>query len=133
MSICRYTNAQLYDSVRGSIVLHNESRAINDGKAVEIFKALSNQTRVSILQMLKEPETHFSIQAHVIKEEGFAGGVCVSDICKKIGLSQSTTSQYLSILQQSGLVEMKRIGQWTYYRRNEETIKQFEQFISAQL
>jgi DNA-binding transcriptional ArsR family regulator len=106
---------------------------MNAAKAVEIFKALSNQTRVRILQMLKEPEIHFSIQAHVMKEEGFVGGVCVSDICTEIGLSQSATSQYLSILQQSGLVEMKRIGKWTYYRRNEETIQQLEQFIKTQL
>ncbi|WP_191560449.1 ArsR/SmtB family transcription factor [Metabacillus idriensis] len=106
---------------------------INDEQAVEIFKALSNQIRVNILQMLKEPDNNFSPQVHVIKEKGFDGGVCVSDICSKVGLSQSTTSQYLSILLQSGLVEMKRIGQWTYYRRNEETIKQFEKYIGLKI
>ncbi|MBP1157302.1 ArsR family transcriptional regulator [Paenibacillus sp. PvR098] len=109
------------------------NKSMDDKKAVEIFKALSNQTRVSMLQMLKDPKTFLSTQAHVIKEEGFEGGVCVSDIVKKTGISQSTTSQYLSILQQSGLVEMRRIGQWTYYRRNEETIRQFEQYISLHL
>ncbi len=79
--------------------------------------------------MLKEPDNNFSPEAHVIKEKDFDGGVCVSDIRSKVGLSQSTTSQYLSILLQSGMVEMKRIGQWTYYRRNEETIKQLEKYI----
>lgn len=44
---------------------------INDEQAVEIFKALSNQIRVNILQMLKEPDNNFSPQAHVIKEKGF--------------------------------------------------------------
>jgi DNA-binding transcriptional ArsR family regulator len=106
---------------------------MTDEKAVEIFKALSNQTRVRILQMLKDPEKNFSTEAHVIKEGEFIGGVCVSDIHKNSGISQSTTSQYLSILQQSGLLEMKRIGQWTYYRRNEETIKQFEHYIRSKL
>ena len=106
---------------------------INDEQAVEIFKALSNQIRVSILQMLKEPDNNFSPETHVIKEKEFDGGVCVSDIRSKVGLSQSTTSQYLSILLQSGLVEMKRIGQWTYYRRNEETIKQFEKYIGLKI
>lgn len=103
---------------------------IKDEQAVEIFKALSNQIRVNILQMLKEPDNNFSPQAH---KKGFDGGVCVSDIRSKVGLSQSTTSQYLSILLQSGLVEMKRIGQWTYYRRNEETIKQFEKYIGLKI
>ncbi|WP_404409672.1 ArsR/SmtB family transcription factor [Jeotgalibacillus malaysiensis] len=106
---------------------------INDEQAVEIFKALSNQTRVNILQMLKEPEHNFSTQAHVIKEQDFEGGVCVSDIRSTVGLSQSTTSQYLSILLQSGLVESKRIGQWTYYRRNEETIKNLEKYIGLKI
>lgn len=113
--------------------MNRESNMINDEQAVEIFKALSNQIRVNILLMLKEPDINFSPQAHVIKENGFDGGVCVSDIHNKVGLSQSTTSQYLSILLQSGLVEMKRIGQWTYYRRNEETIKQFEKYISLKI
>ncbi|OES45867.1 ArsR/SmtB family transcription factor [Domibacillus iocasae] len=106
---------------------------MNDEKAVEIFKALSNQTRLNILQMLKDAETNFSAQAHVIKEADFEGGVCVSDIHKKTGTSQSTTSQYLSILLQSGLLESKRIGQWTYYRRNEEMIKQFYHYIGLNL
>lgn len=113
--------------------MNQELHGMSDQKAVEIFKALSNQTRVSIVQMLKDPETNFSKQAHVVKEEGFEGGVCVSDIREKAGISQSTTSQYLSILLQSGLLEMKRIGQWTYYRRNEETIKRFEQYIGLNI
>lgn len=113
--------------------MNRESNLINDEQAVEIFKALSNQIRVNILLMLKEPDNNFSPQSHVIKEKGFDGGVCVSDIHSKVGLSQSTTSQYLSILLQSGLVEMKRIGQWTYYRRNEDTIKQFEKYISLKI
>lgn len=113
--------------------MNQESNMIKDEQAVEIFKALSNQIRVNILQMLKEPDTNFSPQAHVINEKGFDVGVCVSDIRSKVGLSQSTTSQYLSILLQSGLVEMKRIGQWTYYRRNEETIKQFEKYIGLKI
>ncbi|WP_209852031.1 ArsR/SmtB family transcription factor [Paenibacillus sediminis] len=106
---------------------------MTDEQAVEIFKALSNQTRVNILQMLKNPNVHFGTQAHIVKEEGFEGGICVSDIRSKTGISQSTTSQYLAILQQSGLLETKRIGQWTYYRRNEETIRQFEQYIRERL
>ena len=113
--------------------MNQELERLDDEQAVEIFKALSNQTRVSILQMLKDPDHHFSTQAHIIKDEGFEGGICVSDIRSKTGISQSTTSQYLSVLLQSGLVEMKRIGQWTYYRRNEKTIKLFEKYIGMNI
>lgn len=110
-----------------------EKQVLNDEKIVDMFKALSNATRLKVLQMLKEPEKNFPTQVHIHKGEDFSGGVCVGDIRDKIGLGQSTTSQYLSLLQQSGLLEMKRIGQWTYYRRNEEVIKQLESYIEKKL
>lgn len=111
----------------------NNQPTLNDAKWVEIFKALSNVTRLKILQLLKEPEKNFPPQAHILKGEKFQGGVCVGDIRDRINLGQSTTSQYLSLLQQSGLLEAQRIGQWTYYRRNEEMIKQLEDFTGKSL
>ncbi|PWG78481.1 ArsR/SmtB family transcription factor [Pararcticibacter amylolyticus] len=91
---------------------------------LEIFKALSNKTRLEILQWLKEPETHFPVQ-----EEG----VCVGLIQKKAGLTQSTISEYLSILQRAGLVEATRVGQWTYYKRNEQAFEKLKELISTTL
>lgn len=82
---------------------------------VEIFKALSNKTRLQILTWLKEPEVSFPSQA----EFGFDDGVCVGQIQQKTGLTQSTVSEYLSVLQRAGLVQSTRRGQWTYYKRNE--------------
>ncbi|QLK09324.1 Transcriptional regulator, ArsR family (plasmid) [Priestia megaterium] len=110
-----------------------EQQMIDESKFIDMFKALSNTTRVKILKMLKEPQKNFPPQVHVHKGDDFSGGVCVGNIRDKIELGQSTTSQYLSLLQQSGLLEMKRIGQWTYYRRNEEMIKQLEKFIGKAL
>jgi DNA-binding transcriptional ArsR family regulator len=106
---------------------------MNDEKLVDLFKALSNATRLKIIQMLKEPETNFPPQVHIDKDDNFPGGICVTDIRDKVGLGQSTTSQYLSLLQKSGLLETKRIGQWTYYRRNEEVIKVLNRFMSENL
>jgi len=85
---------------------------------VEIFKALSNKTRLQILNWLKDPELNFPDQVEI----GFGMGVCVGQIQKKAGLTQSTVSEYLSTLQRAGLVKSRRIGQWTYYQRNEESI-----------
>jgi DNA-binding transcriptional ArsR family regulator len=62
---------------------------------LEIFKALSNKTRLDILNWLKEPEASFPDQEPV----GFQHGVCVGQIQQKAGLTQSTVSEYLSILQ----------------------------------
>ncbi len=50
--------------------------------------------------------------------------VCVGLIEEKIGLSQSTVSQYLMLLQQAALITTERRGQWTYCKRNEKAIKE---------
>ena len=83
---------------------------------LDIFKALSNRTRLDILKGLKDPENHFPPQDE--------GGV---------GLSQSTVSDYLATLQRAGLVEVRRIGQWTYYKRNEAAISALAEFIGKEL
>ena len=89
---------------------------------LEIFKALANENRLRILHWLKHPEQHFPPHKEV---QGFDNGVCVAFIQAKLNLSQAATSQYLTILQKAGLVIPTRIGKWTYYRRNEETLAHF--------
>lgn len=67
---------------------------------IDVFKALSNETRLNILQWLKEPEKHFPKQgAHLPKEVSYKGGVCVGDIQEKAKVSQSTVSSYLNMMQ----------------------------------
>lgn len=90
---------------------------------IEIFKALSNETRLSIIEWLKEPEKNFPPQGgHFDDVVDLKGGVCVGSIRDKAGISQSTVSHYLDMLQKAGLLLSKRHGKWTYYRRNEETL-----------
>ena len=89
---------------------------------LEIFKALANENRLRILHWLKHPEQHFPPHKEV---QGFDNGVCVAFIQAKLNLSQAATSQYLTILQKASLVIPTRIGKWTYYRRNEETLARF--------
>lgn len=91
-----------------------------------IIKALSNKKRLQILEWLKDPEGNFPPHTEV---DGFEFGVCVGSIQDKLGLSQSTTSQYLSTLEKADLVISTRIGKWTYYRRNEEKFTEFAEFV----
>lgn len=94
------------------------------------FKALSNPVRLQILQGLKDPAASFPPQ-----DEGDINvdGVCVSSIQEGIGLSQSSTSSYLNLLQRAGLVTAKRRGQWTYYKRDEAGIRQLADLIGTRL
>ncbi len=97
---------------------------------LQILKAIDNEKRLQILSWLKEPEAHFPPHQEV---EGFEQGVCVAFIQEKSGLSQSTTSQYLGILEKAGLVIPTRIGKWTYYRRNEVAVSAFIDNIREKL
>jgi ArsR family transcriptional regulator len=102
----------------------------NDIEHNAIFKALSNETRLNILKWLGEPSKYFTNKDAILpKELNPKGGVCVGDIQKKTNLSQSTVSNYLAMLQKAGLLQSERHGQWTYYRRNEETIQHFVNYI----
>ncbi len=92
------------------------SRNIRDA-----LKALDNPTRLAILGWLKDPCRNFPGQ-EVDPEEV---GVRVSAIQERTGLSQSTVSLYLTALQRAQLVTSKRIGPWTYYKRNEENISSY--------
>ncbi|MCK8520470.1 ArsR family transcriptional regulator [Aquimarina sp. D1M17] len=86
---------------------------------VEVSKVLSNKIRVNILDWLKDMEANFPPQTNV---PDFNNGVCVCHIQDKTGLSQSTVSHYLTMMHKVDLVTATRIGKWTYYKRNEETI-----------
>jgi ArsR family transcriptional regulator len=88
---------------------------------IEALKALANPTRLDILNWLKDPKTNFPEQ----EVDPETVGVCVSIIQERTGLSQSTTSLYLTTLQRAHLVTSQRIGPWTYYKRHDENIDAF--------
>ncbi|MBF6171883.1 ArsR/SmtB family transcription factor [Nocardia blacklockiae] len=84
-------------------------------------KALANDTRLRILEWLKDPQAHFPDRAHEAAELG----VCVGLLQQKAGTSASTMSAHLAILQRAGFLCATRRGQWTYYRRDEARIRAF--------
>ncbi|MDV4177410.1 ArsR/SmtB family transcription factor [Rhizobium brockwellii] len=93
----------------------------------EIIKALAHPARMDILNWLKNPEEHFPSQEHPIEM-----GVCASQF-ERCGLSQSTVSAHLGTLHRAGLVTTKRVGQWIFYKRNEETIAAFLKQLTQDL
>jgi ArsR family transcriptional regulator len=86
---------------------------------LDVFKALSNPTRLQILAWLKTPEDYFPDQ-----QEPFITGICVGQIQKKTGMTQSTISENLSVMQRAGLLTSTLKGQWTFYKRNEAVFQE---------
>lgn len=107
---------------------------MDNKQALEIFKALSNDTRLNILEWLKNPKDNFPPQGiHLSDDIDLKGGVCCGSIYEKTGISQSTVSHYLDIMLKSGLVLSERHGKWTYFRRNEKVINEFTDFLKKSI
>ena len=69
----------------------------------QVFKALSDETRLRIMGLL------------IAGEE-----LCVCDIIAALDLPQSTVSRHLAYLRNSGLLEDRRQGVWMYYRISQD-------------
>lgn len=65
---------------------------------INIFKALSDETRLRILNLLFEQE------------------LCVCDIMETLQISQTKASRHLGYMKNAGLVNDKKQAQWVYYR-----------------
>lgn len=94
----------------------------------EVIKALAHPVRRNILHWLKTPEEYFADQEHPLEI-----GVCAGKIDQRTGLSQSTVSAHLATLQRAGLVTSKKVGQWHFFKRNEDAIQDFLRHISHEL
>ncbi|MBB4006285.1 ArsR/SmtB family transcription factor [Allorhizobium taibaishanense] len=93
----------------------------------DALKALSHPVRRQILQWLREPEKHFCSQAHPLEM-----GICAGQF-ERCGLSQSTVSAHLASLSKAGLITSHKVGQWIFYKRDEDAIAAFVSRLSARL
>jgi len=96
----------------------------------EILAALASPRRLQILEWLKDPRSHFPPQRDGDLVED---GVCVVFIADKLRVAQPTATTHLQALARAGLVTSKRVGQWTFYRRDEEAISRFKDRIRDDL
>ncbi len=96
----------------------------------EIFSALASPKRLQILEWLKDPVAHFPPQrdGDLVKD-----GVCVVFIADKLGVAQPTATTHLQTLARAGLVTSKRLGQWTFYKRDEKAIAALARQVRAEL
>ncbi len=64
---------------------------------VNVFKALSDPTRLRILLLLQH------------------GELCVCEVEEVLGMKQSRISRHLNILRNAGLIEARNVGRWVFY------------------
>ena len=103
---------------------------VRDFDTAEVFRALASDRRLQILAWLRDPVAHFPPQRDGDLVED---GVCVIFIADKLGVAQPTATAHLQALARAGLVTSKRVGQWTFYKRDEAAIRAFTTQLANQL
>jgi DNA-binding transcriptional ArsR family regulator len=96
----------------------------------EVFRALASPKRLQILEWLRDPVAHFPPQRD---GDLVTDGVCVIFIADKLGVAQPTATSHLQALARAGLVSPKRVGQWTFYKRDEAAIRAFKRQLRDEL
>ena len=84
---------------------------ITSGEAAEIFRALGDENRIRILELLQ------------------GGELCVADLLKSVHIVQSTLSHHLKILTEAGVIHCRKQGKWSYYSINSEMLKQIVIYV----
>ena len=98
---------------------------MDKGNLELIFKALSDSTRLKILEILKRPGK--SSCGLIGKNER---GLCACDIQAVIGLSQAATSYHMELLKRAGLIHGEKRERWMFYWRNETAIASLAETIA---
>ena len=77
-------------------------------RAAEIFHALSDETRLSIVRRLRDGER------------------CVCDLTDLLDAAQSRLSFHLRVLKDAGLVHDRREGRWVHYHLNRDAFAEVQ-------
>lgn len=81
-------------------------------ETAELFKLLSVDKRIEIIQLLKKSDMN------------------VNALAKSLGITQSAISQHLRVLKAAGLVENERKGYWVHYSLNREALERCRQRLN---
>ncbi len=81
-------------------------------EAAELFKILSVDKRIEIIELLKNKP------------------MSVNALADALGVTQSAVSQHLRVLKAAGLVKDERQGYWIYYSLNRDTLEKCRQRLN---
>ena len=80
-------------------------------RAVELFHALSDETRLQIIELLRKGER------------------CVCDLTDTLDAAQSRLSFHLRVLRDAGIVRDRKEGRWVHYELNRDAFEEAESLI----
>src|SRR6476469_10666821 len=86
---------------------------LDTGRSARLFHALSDETRLSILERLRFGER------------------CVCDLTDALEAAQSRLSFHLKVLTDAGLVADRRDGRWMYYTLNTDALAEIGELVES--
>ena len=86
---------------------------IDAARSARLFHALSDETRLSIVQRLR------------------LGERCVCELTDALDAAQSRLSFHLKVLKDAGLVSDRREGRWMYYTLNQEALSELGELVQS--
>jgi ArsR family transcriptional regulator len=90
-----------------------EPRSSDLRSASQLFHALSDETRLEIVGMLRDGER------------------CVCDLMGALDAAQSRLSFHLKVLKDAGIVTDRRHGRWVYYSLSKKALDEASGFIKS--
>jgi ArsR family transcriptional regulator len=82
-------------------------------RAIELFHALSDETRLEIIGLLKKGER------------------CVCELTDTLDAAQSRLSFHLRVLKDAGIVRDRKDGRWVHYELDPEAFDEAESLVSG--
>ena len=89
------------------------SLASRTARSVDLFHALSDETRLEIVSMLRSGER------------------CVCDLTEALDAAQSRLSFHLKVLKDAGIVRDRKDGRWVHYELEREAFEEIEELVAA--
>src|SRR6267142_3637540 len=82
-------------------------------RAIELFHALSDETRLEIIELLRKGER------------------CVCELTDTLDAAQSRLSFHLRVLKDAGIVRDRKDGRWVHYELIAETFEEIESLVEG--
>ena len=89
------------------------TKTVNLSKAARLFHALSDETRLRVIEQLQ------------------GGEQCVCDLTETFKTGQSRLSFHLRVLKEAGLVVDRPDGRWVYYSLNQDAFDELQDVVKS--
>src|SRR3954452_17959035 len=82
-------------------------------RAIELFHALSDETRLEIIELLRKGER------------------CVCELTDSLDAAQSRLSFHLRVLRDAGIVRDRKDGRWVHYELDRSAFNEIESLVAS--